>query len=158
MQTFGDMSGVLEVPNQLNRGGTVSNRRFAGAVLFSAAVAMAVAGCGAGSGDEDDSSRLADQEQAAAGDTVNVCSSTMTPSGWVDVQWWNSGACGSTFSPNSKQMKDLTGYPIGTRVNACSSWYPPSGWSVVSSYYSSSCRYSAVPSFDNNSWTLVRSF
>ena len=152
----------------------MSNLRFVGAVLLSAAVAMATAGCGAGFGEEGESSKtheglpaqagpkadeeIASQGQAAAGDTANVCSSTLTPSGWVDVQWWNSSSCGSTFAPNAKQIKQLTGYPVGTRVNACSSAYPPAGWSITSSFYSSACRYSAVPSLDNNSWTLVRSY
>jgi hypothetical protein len=94
----------------------------------------------------------------AAGDTANVCSSNLTPSGWVDVQWWNTFSCGNTFSPNAKQIKQLTGYAVGTHVNACSSSYPPAGWSITSSYYSSSCQYSSVPSFNNNSWTLVRSY
>ncbi len=147
----------------------MSNLRFVGgAVLLSAVIAMATAGCGAGLGEEGDSSRaaegstaqarLASQVKSAAGDTLNVCSSTLTPSGWVDVQWWNSFSCGSTFDPNTRQIKQLTGYPVGTRVNACASTYPPAGWSIISSYYSSSCRYSVVPSLDNNSWTLVRSY
>ncbi|NMO20614.1 hypothetical protein HPC49_24915 [Pyxidicoccus fallax] len=144
----------------------MSNLGFAGAVFLGAAVAMVTAGCGAGPGDEGESPEvqegltdsLASQEQSAAGDTANVCYSNLTPSGWVDVQWWNSAACGSTFVPNTKQIKQLTGYPVGTRVNACASTYPPSGWTITSSYYSSSCQYSAVPSLNNNSWTLVRSF
>ncbi|MER5930934.1 hypothetical protein [Streptomyces sp. NPDC002054] len=93
---------------------------------------------------------------AAPGDTLNVCGSTLTPAGWVDVQWWNSGGCGSGFTPNAKQIKDLTGYPVGTQVNACASTWPPAGWTIVSSYYSSGCRYSAVPSLNHNSWTLKR--
>lgn len=93
---------------------------------------------------------------AAPGDTLNVCASTLTPSGWVDTQWWNSGSCGPTFSPNAKQMKDLNGYPVGTQVNACASTYPPAGWTITSSYYSSSCRYAAVPTFNPNTWTLKR--
>ncbi|KJS52926.1 hypothetical protein [Streptomyces rubellomurinus] len=94
--------------------------------------------------------------QAAPGDTTNVCASTLTPSGYVDVQWWNSAGCGSGFAPNAKQIKQLTGLPVGTVVNACSSTYPPAGWTIVSSFYSSSCQYSSVPSFNNNSWQLKR--
>ncbi|MFB7614789.1 hypothetical protein [Kitasatospora sp. NPDC056181] len=93
---------------------------------------------------------------AAPGDTTNMCGSTLTPSGFVDVQWWNSAACGSGFNPNSKQVKQLTGLPVGTVVNACASTWPPAGWTIVSSFYSSSCNYSAVPSFNNNSWQLKR--
>ncbi|MGW1139621.1 hypothetical protein [Streptomyces zhihengii] len=93
---------------------------------------------------------------AAPGDTLNMCASALTPSGWVDVQWWNSSGCGSGFTPNSKQIKDLQGYPVGTQVNACASTWPPAGWTIVSTYYTSSCRYSAVPSLDPNSWTLKR--
>ncbi|MEW1697990.1 hypothetical protein ACIQCR_23710 [Streptomyces sp. NPDC093249] len=93
---------------------------------------------------------------AAPGDTVNMCASALTPSGWVDVQWWNSSGCGPGFTPNSKQIKDLRGYPVGTQVNACGSTWPPAGWTIVSTYYSSSCRYSAVPSIDPNTWTLKR--
>lgn len=94
--------------------------------------------------------------QAAPGDVTNVCSSTLTPSGFVDVQWWNSFSCGSSFDPNMKQIKQLAGLPIGTTVNACASTYPPAGWVQVSSYYNSSCRYSSVPSFNNNAWQLKR--
>ncbi|MFF3767533.1 hypothetical protein ACFYYR_26105 [Streptomyces sp. NPDC001922] len=93
---------------------------------------------------------------AAPGDTATICHSSLTPSGWVDTQWWNSGGCGPGFSPNTKQIKDLTGYPVGTQVNACASTWPPAGWSITSSYYSSGCRYSAVPSFNPNTWTLRR--
>ncbi|MGG8405538.1 hypothetical protein ACM614_02590 [Streptomyces sp. 12297] len=93
---------------------------------------------------------------AAPGDTQNVCASTLTPTGWVDVSWWNTASCGPTFSPNAKQMKNLIGYPVGTQVNACASTYPPAGWTIVSSYYNSSCRYSAVPSLNPNTWTIKR--
>ncbi|MFI8101067.1 hypothetical protein [Streptomyces sp. NPDC086023] len=93
---------------------------------------------------------------AAPGDTLNMCSSTLTPAGWVDVQWWNSSGCGTGFNPNTKQIKDLTGYPVGTQVNACASTWPPAGWTITSSYYSSGCRYSSVPSFSANTWTLKR--
>ncbi|MDH6576176.1 hypothetical protein [Kitasatospora sp. MAP5-34] len=94
--------------------------------------------------------------QAAPGGTVNTCASSLTPGGWVDVQWWFSASCGSNFSPNAKQIEQLTGLPIGTTVNACSSTYPPAGWIPVASYYSNGCQYSSVPSFDPNTWTLRR--
>ncbi|MER7757317.1 hypothetical protein [Kitasatospora sp. NPDC097643] len=94
--------------------------------------------------------------QAAPGDTTTMCGSSLTPGGYVDVQWWNSFSCGSTFNPNIKKVMQLTGYPVGTVVNACASTYPPAGWVQVSSYYSSGCNYSAVPSFNNNSWQLKR--
>ncbi|MEU1071244.1 MULTISPECIES: hypothetical protein [unclassified Streptomyces] len=93
---------------------------------------------------------------AAPGDTLNMCASTLTPTGWVATQWWNSAGCGSGFSPNSKRIMQLTGYPVGTRVNACASTYPPAGWTITSTFYNSACRYSVVPSFDPNAWTLVR--
>ncbi|NXY93297.1 hypothetical protein HYE82_02490 [Streptomyces sp. BR123] len=93
---------------------------------------------------------------AAPGTTQNMCASALTPSGWVDVQWWNSAGCGSGFTPNTKQVMDLNGYPVGTQVNACASTWPPAGWTIVGSYYSSGCRYSAVPSFNANTWTLKR--
>lgn len=94
--------------------------------------------------------------QAAPGDVSTMCASVLTPAGFVDVQWGNSFSCGSTFSPNIKQVKQLTGLPVGTVVNACASTYQPAGWVQVSTYYSSSCRYSAVPSFNNNAWQLKR--
>ncbi|HJD82793.1 hypothetical protein ABZX88_04575 [Kitasatospora aureofaciens] len=94
--------------------------------------------------------------QAAPGSTSTMCSSSLTPAGFVDVQWWNSAGCGSGFNPNTKKIMDLTGYPVGTVVNACASTWPPAGWTIVSSYYSSGCQYSAVPSFDKNSWQLKR--
>jgi hypothetical protein len=94
--------------------------------------------------------------QAAPGDVTNVCGSTLTPSGYVDVQWWNSWSCGTTFNPNMKQIKQLTGLPVGAVVNACPSTYPPAGWAVVSSFYSNGCVYSSAPSLNNNSWQLQR--
>jgi len=149
--------------------------KFVGVVLSSAVMAVATGGCGAEMNDGSESStdhedsavqddsrldeenaRAASQALSAAGDTANICSSTWTPSGWVDVGWWNSFSCGSTFVPNVKQIKQLTGYAVGTKVNACSSSYPPNGWSITGSYYSSVCAYSS--SFNNNSWTLVRSY
>ncbi|MEU8824535.1 hypothetical protein [Streptomyces sp. NPDC048636] len=94
---------------------------------------------------------------AAPGDTMTMCGSQLTPSGYVDTQWWNSAGCGSgTFSPNTKQIKQLTGYPVGTQVNACASTWPPAGWTITNTFYNSACRYSVVPSFDPNSWTLRR--
>ncbi|MER7706686.1 hypothetical protein ABTX81_27795 [Kitasatospora sp. NPDC097605] len=93
---------------------------------------------------------------AAPGDTQNVCSSQLTPTGWVDVQWWNDISCSSTFSPNKKQIKDIAGLPIGTTLTVCSSTYQPAGWVQLSSFYNSSCRYSAVPSLNNNAWQIKR--
>ncbi|GGW12114.1 hypothetical protein GCM10018980_03040 [Streptomyces capoamus] len=94
--------------------------------------------------------------QAAAGDTASMCGSQLTPSGWVDIQWWNSWSCGTTFSPNMKKIEQLTGFPVGTTVNVCASTYPPAGWVQVNSYYSGGCQYSAVPSSQPNSWTIKR--
>ncbi len=93
---------------------------------------------------------------AAPGDTLNVCSSQLTPAGWVDVQWWNDVSCGSTFNPNKKQIKQLTGLPIGTTLTVCASTYQPAGWVQLSAFYNSSCRYSAVPSLNNNAWQIKR--
>ncbi|WP_405008001.1 hypothetical protein OHV13_31500 [Kitasatospora purpeofusca] len=93
---------------------------------------------------------------AAPGDTLNVCSSQLTPTGWVDVQWWNDVSCGSTLNPNKKQIKQLTGLPIGTTLTVCASTYQPAGWVQLSSFYNSSCRYSSVPSLNNNAWQIKR--
>ncbi|MFB7470333.1 hypothetical protein [Kitasatospora sp. NPDC056184] len=94
--------------------------------------------------------------QAAPGDTQNVCASQLTPSGWVDVQWWNDLSCSSTFSPNKKQIKQVAGLPIGTTLTVCASTYQPAGWVQLSSFYTSSCNYSAVPSLNNNAWQIKR--
>lgn len=94
--------------------------------------------------------------QAASGPVTNVCASTLTPSGSVDVSWWYSASCGSMYAPNEKQIEQLTGLPVGTVVDACSSTYPPAGWTIESSYYSNGCQYSYNPSFDANSWQLKR--
>ncbi|WP_406194010.1 hypothetical protein OH807_04205 [Kitasatospora sp. NBC_01560] len=93
---------------------------------------------------------------AAPGGTTTMCGSTLTPSGFVDVQWWNSAGCGSGFTPNSKKVMQLTGYPVGTVLNACGSTWPPAGWVPVSEFYGSACNYSAVPSLGKNSWQLKR--
>ncbi|GHF25731.1 hypothetical protein GCM10010218_03030 [Streptomyces mashuensis] len=110
------------------------------ALAFAAAAATAVAAAPA---------------QAAPGDTLNVCASTLTPTGWVDTQWWTTGTCPGS-SPNSKQIKQLTGLPVGTQVNACASTYPPAGWTIRQTYWSGSCQYSPVPSLSPNAWLLVR--
>lgn len=95
--------------------------------------------------------------QAAPGDVTTTCASVVTPAYYVDVSWGRSISCGSqSFSPNIKQIKQLTGLPIGTVVQACGSTYQPEGWIQTSSYYSSSCVYSSTPSFNNNAWTLKR--
>ncbi len=154
----------------------MTSTRFVGAALFSAGMAVATAGCIAETGDggeastvhdgstvqddakaNEENARSGSQALSAAGATLNYCSSTLTPSGWVDVAWWNSSSCGNTFVPNAKQIKQLTGYPVGTTISACSSTYPPYGWSSTSSYYTSNCQ-SSAHSLSNNSWTLVRSY
>ncbi|MFH8371769.1 hypothetical protein [Streptomyces sp. NPDC018031] len=93
---------------------------------------------------------------AAPGDVQTVCASSLTPDGWVDISWGTSLSCGSGTAPNIKQIKQLTGLPVGTTVNACASTYQPAGWVQTSTYYTSSCRYSVVPSFNPNAWTLKR--
>ncbi|MEW2136576.1 hypothetical protein AB0892_08220 [Streptomyces sp. NPDC005409] len=95
--------------------------------------------------------------QAAPGDVTTSCSSVLTPTGYVDVSWGYSSSCGTqSFSPNIKQIKQLTGLPVGTVVQACASTYQPAGWIQTGSYYSSSCVYSSTPSFNNNAWQLKR--
>ncbi|MEU3554251.1 hypothetical protein [Streptomyces fragilis] len=94
---------------------------------------------------------------AAPGDVSVTCSSVLTPTGFVDVSWGYSSSCGtSSFAPNQKSIKQLTGLPVGTVVSACSSTYQPAGWIQTSFYYSSSCNYSSVPSLNNNAWQLKR--
>ncbi|WP_257462166.1 hypothetical protein [Archangium lipolyticum] len=108
-------------------------------------------------------SSLASAEQKPSGDieglvatTATICSSALTPSGWVDIQWWNSSSCGSTLDPNTKKIQQLTTLPVGSTVNACHTTYPPPGWSQVSYYFSSACRSSPVSSLNPNTWTLKR--
>ncbi|MEU3752730.1 hypothetical protein AB0H17_08150 [Streptomyces olivoreticuli] len=94
---------------------------------------------------------------AAPGDVTTSCASALTPAGYVDVSWGYSSNCGTqSFSPNIKQIKQLTGLPVGTVVQACASTYQPAGWVQTGSYYSSSCVYSSNPSFNNNAWQLKR--
>ncbi|MGW7025820.1 hypothetical protein ACWGFX_01255 [Streptomyces xanthophaeus] len=94
---------------------------------------------------------------AAPGDVTTSCASVLTPTGFVDVSWGYSSSCGTqSFSPNIKQIKQLTGLPVGTVVQACASTYQPAGWIQTQSYYTSSCVYSSNPSFNNNAWTLKR--
>ncbi|MEU9046963.1 MULTISPECIES: hypothetical protein [unclassified Kitasatospora] len=95
--------------------------------------------------------------QAAPGDVTTVCGSTLTPTGYVDVSWGYSSSCGTqSFSPNIKQIKQLTGLPVGTVVQACGTTYPPAGWVQTGSYYSSSCVAWSNPSFNDNAWQLKR--
>ena len=92
--------------------------------------------------------------------TTVICSTkTLTPAGWVDIQWWFSTACGSSsFTPNTKLIQQLTGLPVGTTVNACNSALSPPGWSQTANYYSTACQSSSVPSLSPNTWTLKRVF
>lgn len=63
---------------------------------------------------------------AAPGDVTTSCASVLTPAGFVDVSWGYSSSCGTqSFSPNIKQIKQLTGLPVGTVVQACASTYQP---------------------------------
>ncbi|MGW7444596.1 hypothetical protein [Kitasatospora sp. NPDC054795] len=95
--------------------------------------------------------------QAAPGDVTTSCASVVTPAGFVDVNWGYSSSCGTqSFSPNIKQIKQLTGLPVGTVVQACSTTYPPAGWVQTSSYYTSSCVAWSNPSLNNNAWQLKR--
>lgn len=95
--------------------------------------------------------------QAAPGDVTTTCASTATPAGYVDVSWGNSPSCGTqNFSPNIKQIKQLTGLPIGTVVQACGSTYYPAGWVRTASYYSASCVAFPNSGFNDNAWTLKR--
>ncbi|OQD57669.1 hypothetical protein BM536_000745 [Streptomyces phaeoluteigriseus] len=95
--------------------------------------------------------------QAAPGDVSTSCASVLTPAGHVDVSWGYSSSCGTqSFSPNIKQIKQLTGLPVGTVVSACASTYQPAGWVQTSTYYTSSCVYSSTPSFSHNAWQLKR--
>ena len=95
--------------------------------------------------------------QAAPGDVYSVCASTATPAGFVDVSWGYRSSCGTqNFSPNVKQIKQLTGLPIGTVVRACASTYQPAGWVQTSSYYTSSCVSFSNSDFNDNAWTLKR--
>lgn len=96
------------------------------------------------------------QELVALATTATICYSSLTPAGWVDIQWWYSASCGSTFVPNTKQIQNLAGLPVGSTVNACASTFPPAGWTQTAFYFSSACRYSSVPSLDPNTWTLKR--
>jgi hypothetical protein len=98
---------------------------------------------------------IAAPAQAYPGEVQNICASNLTPSGWVDVQWYNTFTCGNTFNPNAKQIKQISGLPVGTTVVACASTVPPSGWSIVSFYRTNTCAYSPY-SLSSNTYTLRR--
>ena len=41
--------------------------------------------------------------QAAPGDTTNICASSLTPSGWVDIAHYYTSSCGTaSFNKNAK--------------------------------------------------------
>ncbi|MEU3354994.1 hypothetical protein [Streptomyces sp. NPDC037389] len=94
--------------------------------------------------------------QAAPGETRTVCADTMTPDGWVDVNWGTSASCRATAGPNIKMMKQLDGLPVGTQVNACATAFPPKGWTRVQTYYSGGCVAFINSSFTPNAWLLQR--
>ena len=102
------------------------------------------------------------EEQGAGGMekaaiTTIICASSLTPAGWVDIQWYYSSSCGTgSFAPNTKKIQQLTGEPIGTTVNACNSSYIPAGWAQTAYYYNSSCQSGSVGSLNPNTWTLRR--
>ncbi|WP_234440675.1 hypothetical protein [Streptomyces rimosus] len=94
--------------------------------------------------------------QASPGETRTLCRSEVTPSGWVELHWGNSEACGVTNGPNTKTVKQLDGLPVGTRVEACATTVPPQSWQPVSTSYSIDCRVHMGPGTYNNRWVLER--
>ncbi|MFC5144653.1 hypothetical protein [Streptomyces aureoversilis] len=92
--------------------------------------------------------------QASPGETRTVCADSMTPDGWVDVNWGTSASCRAMGGSNVKMIKQLDGLPVGTQVNACASAQPPSGWTKVQTYYSGGCVVFVNSSFTPNAWLL----
>ncbi|WP_434391396.1 hypothetical protein [Melittangium boletus] len=94
-------------------------------------------------------------ETAAA--ATNICSSSPTPAGWVDIQWYYSAGCGTgSFAPNTKRIQQISGEPIGATVNACNTTPVPAGWSQIDYYYSSNCQSGSVGSLNPNTRMLKR--
>ncbi|MEU1378082.1 hypothetical protein ABZ442_31200 [Streptomyces triculaminicus] len=94
--------------------------------------------------------------QASPGETRTVCADSMTPDGWVDVNWGTSASCRVMGGSNIKMMKQLDGLPVGTQVNACASALPPKGWTKVQTYYSGGCVVFVNSSFTPNAWLLQK--
>ncbi|MBB4894815.1 hypothetical protein FHS39_003873 [Streptomyces olivoverticillatus] len=95
--------------------------------------------------------------QASPGETRTVCANSMTPDGWVDVNWGVNASCGGgSLSPNIKMIKQVDGLPVGSQVNACATTLPPKGWIKLQTYYTSSCQAFVNPSFTPNAWLLQR--
>ncbi|MBB5121716.1 hypothetical protein AF335_07740 [Streptomyces eurocidicus] len=94
--------------------------------------------------------------QASPGETRTVCADSMTPDGWVDVNWGTSASCRVMSGSNIKMIKQLDGLPVGTQVNACASAQPPKGWTKVQTYYSGGCVVFVNSSFTPNAWLLQK--
>lgn len=81
--------------------------------------------------------------QAAPGDTMGICASSLTPSGWVDIAHYYTSACGTgSFNKNAKTIRQIAGYPVGTSTLACGSSLTPPGWVDSAWFFRSECTIS----------------
>ncbi|MFJ8039168.1 hypothetical protein ACIRBX_01480 [Kitasatospora sp. NPDC096147] len=94
--------------------------------------------------------------RATPGDSLTLCASQYTPSGYVDVSWGTSSSCGSGSAPNRKQVTEVAGYGAGTTVDFCHSSIPPAGWVETAIFYSSSCQYNVNPGFTRNAGRMLQ--
>ncbi len=60
--------------------------------------------------------------QAEPGETKTLCRSEVTPSGWLEVRWGKSEACGATDIPNIKTITQVAGLPAAPGSRYAPPW------------------------------------
>ncbi|MDB1086100.1 hypothetical protein PJ985_00705 [Streptomyces sp. ACA25] len=96
---------------------------------------------------------------ANAATSSDVCGSTSTPAGWVEVRYWDSTQCGPTGGGmyNMKRITDTSGVGAGGTVSACTYSPRPAGFHVTKYSSISDCNRSRGGSSDyHNRTDLVK--
>ncbi|GAA1908803.1 hypothetical protein GCM10009716_18430 [Streptomyces sodiiphilus] len=94
---------------------------------------------------------------AGAATSQDVCGSTSTPAGWVEVRYWDSSQCGPTGGGmyNTKRITDTSGVGPGGTVQACTYSPVPAGFRVTRYSSVSDCERSRGTSDYHNRTDLV---
>lgn len=95
---------------------------------------------------------------AGAATSNDVCGSTSTPTGWVEVRYWDSSQCGPTGGGmyNTKRITDTSGVGAGGTVSACTYSPVPSGFHITRYSSISTCARSRATSDYHNRVDLVK--
>ncbi|MFQ6854331.1 hypothetical protein AAIB46_26025 [Streptomyces sp. 35M1] len=94
---------------------------------------------------------------AAAATSKDVCGGTSTPTGWIEVKYWDSYQCGSIGGGmyNTKRITDTSGVGAGGTVSSCTYSPKPSGFHTTKYSSISDCNRSRGLSDYHNRVALV---